>query len=185
MARQNLAANKPVFRAANVHMIMEPVRIIADEIFIQIRTPLLMDFLHALRGESEAWARELLMKISEVIEEEALDAWAYTIDRENCPAICDSLGEDWAVELGHLCRDPRRREEVMPVLPLLLRRDGEQTLLPAPSTPLRRGDELLIGGRHSAQYFMSWITQNHNVLRYIQSGREAPGGLIWKWLASR
>jgi Trk K+ transport system NAD-binding subunit len=185
VARQNLASNKPVFRAANVNMIMEPVRIIADEIFIQIKTPLMIDFVYHLREKDEAWARALLMRISKVIDDQPLDAWTYTVNQEDCPAIHDTLNNNRLVKLSDLSRDPRKRDEELLAFPLLLKRQNEYFLLPEPSIGLQRGDAILMCGQHHAQVFMNWTTQNHNVLQYIRSGIEAPGGLVWRWFSAR
>lgn len=184
VARQNLSSNKPMFRAASVNLIMEPVRIIADEIFIRIKTPLLMDFLESLQTRDEQWARELLVKISDVVDEQPLDSWHYNVNEKQCPAVVDSLNRDKIVTLGHLCRDPRKREDALPAFPLLLKRASTKMLLPDPDTPIQAGDDILICGKHSAQASMRWITYNYNVLRYIRSGVEAPGGSLWKWLSS-
>ncbi len=184
VARQNLSSNKPMFRAASVNLIMEPVRIIADEIFIRIKTPLLMEFLEGLQAKDEQWARELLVKISNVVEEQPLDTWAYSVNEKQCPAILDSLNRGKVVSLDHLRRDPRRREDELPAFPLLLKRGNTRTLLPDPDTRIQSGDEILVCGKHSAQASMNWITYDYNVLRYIRTGVEAPGGLLWQWLSS-
>ncbi len=184
VARQNLSSNKPMFRAASVNLIMEPVRIIADEIFIRVTTPLLMDFLEGLQTRDEQWARALLVKISDVVEDQPLDAWAYKVNEQQCPAVIDSLKRGKIVTLNHLCRDPRARERELPALPLLLLRAEAKTLLPEPDTPLQAGDDILVCGRHSAQTPMNWITYNYNVLRYIRTGVEAPGGYLWQWLSA-
>jgi Trk K+ transport system NAD-binding subunit len=185
VARQNLASNKPVFRAANVNMIMEPVRIIADEIFVQIKTPLMIDFIYLLREQDEAWGKQLLMRISGIIEEQSLDAWTYTVSEQGCPAVYDRLKNNGPVVLDNLLRDPRKREEELPAMSLLLKREGEYLLLPDPSTRLQLDDVILMCGQHRAQVFMNWITHNHNVLLYIRSGVEAPGGVIWRWFSAR
>ena len=184
VARQNLSANKPMFRAAHVNLIMEPVRIIADEIFIRIRTPLLMEFLDLLQKEDDQWARELLMQISNVVQEHPLDAWAYAVNQTDCPAIHDSLARGKVVTLENLCRDPRKREDELPAFPLLLKRADEHLLLPDRATELQADDEILICGQHGAQVFMNWVTFDYNVLRYIRTGVEAPGGMLWQWFSS-
>ncbi len=185
VARQNLAANKPVFRAASVNMIMEPTRIIADEVFIQIKNPLLMEFMELLHAESSDWARDLLMQVSDVIEEQPLHAWTHSIKPEECPAICQGLTQGTPVLLGQLKWDPRDRTEQLPALALLLKRNGNTELLPADSTPLKTGDRILFCGQESAQSYMTWTVRNANVLSYICSGTDAPGGLLWRWLAAR
>jgi Trk K+ transport system NAD-binding subunit len=185
VARQNLSSNKPMFRAASVNLIMEPVRIIADEIFIRITTPLLMDFLEGLQAKDEQWARELVVKIGKVVEEQPMEAWAYNMNEQKCPAIIDSLNRGKLVTLGHLCRDPRNRDNELPAFPLLLKRGSKRILLPATDTPIEAGDDILISGKHQALASMNWIVHNYNVLRYIRTGVEAPGGLLWQWLSTR
>jgi hypothetical protein len=72
----------------------------------------------------------------------------------------------------------------LPAFTLLLKRGKAKTLLPDPETPLQAGDEILICGKHSAQVSTNWITYNYNVLRYIRTGVEAPGGTLWQWLSA-
>ncbi len=177
VARQNLAANKPVFRAAKVNMIMEPTRIIADEIFIQIRNPLLMEFLNLLQEKDSDWARDLLMQISDVIQDQPLSAWTARINSEESPAIHYSIASGMPAQLDYLSHDPRDREDRLPALALLLKRGSEATLLPPGDTLLQNGDRILFCGQEHAQSYMRWTTQNDNVLRYIRDGVEAPGGL--------
>jgi Trk K+ transport system NAD-binding subunit len=185
VARQNLAANKPVFRAARVNMIMEPGRIIADQIFVLIKTPLAIKFIELLRQQDEYWARELLFQLSDIIQDKSLDLWALGIDQQRAPAIHDALASGSEVRSGLLCRDPRDREQGLPALVLLIQRGDEMLLLPDVDTRLQAGDEILVGGQHRARAFMNWITDNRNVLSYVDSGIEVPGGLVWRWLKTR
>ncbi|MCB1675344.1 MAG: NAD-binding protein [Halioglobus sp.] len=185
VARQNLSSNKPMFRAAAVNLIMEPVRIIADEIFIRIKTPLLMEFLEGLQAKDELWARELVVRIGRVVEDQPMESWAYNVNADTCPAIVDSLDRGKLVTLGHMCRNPRNRDDELPALPLLLKRGSKRTLLPAPDTAIEAGDDILVCGKHSAVASMTWIIVNYNVLRYIRTGIEAPGGLLWQWLSAK
>jgi Trk K+ transport system NAD-binding subunit len=182
IARQNLGANKPVFRAANVNMIMEPGRIIADEIFVLIKTPLTIKFVALLREKEDAWARELMLRIGTVIQDQPLEVWALTVNAEEMPAIHESIMARRLVKCGFLSRDPRDREQELPAMVLLIQRGDESILLPDPDTRLESGDEILMCGQHRAQFFINWITDNHNVLRYVRSGVEAPGGLVWRWI---
>lgn len=184
VARQNLGANKPVFRAANVNMIMEPGRMIADEIFVLIKTPLTMKLISSLRTQDEKWARELLIRISNAIQDQPLEVWAVTINQQEAPAIHDALLAKRLVRVAYLSRDPRNREEELPAMVLLIQRGEDTIVLPDPDTRLEPGDQILLCGQHRAQFFINWITDNYNVLRYVRSGIEAPGGLVWRWINS-
>ena len=88
------------------------------------------------------------------------------------------------VRLENLCRDPRKREDELPAFPLLLKRGAERMLLPDSTMELQADDEILICGQHGAQLFMNWVTYDYNVLRYIRTGIEAPGGMLWQWVSS-
>ena len=182
VARQNIGPNKPVFRAANVNMIMEPGRIIADEIFVLIKTPLMDKFIVYMRKEEDSWARQLLLRISAIIVDQPLDVWAFKVNAHATPAIYDALRAKRLVRSGFLCKDPRNREDALPAMVLLIQRGNESLVLPDPETRLEVGDEILMCGQHRAQFFINWITDNYNVLRYIRSGLEAPGGLLWRWI---
>ena len=72
----------------------------------------------------------------------------------------------------------------MRAFPLLLKRGEESMLLPDPNMELRENDEILVCGQHAAQLFMNWVTYDYNVLRYIRTGVEAPGGMLWQWMSS-
>jgi Trk K+ transport system NAD-binding subunit len=184
VARQNLGPNKPVFRAANVNMIMEPGRIIADEMFVLIKTPLTMTFIEYMRSQDDSWAQQLLMRVSAIIEDKPLDVWVICVNPDDTPAIHDSLQRKRLVRTGFLCKDPRNREDDLPAMVLLIQRRGELIVLPEPETRLEVGDEILMCGQHRAQFFINWICDNYNVLRYMRSGLEAPGGIVWRWLKS-
>ena len=64
----------------------------------------------------------------------------------------------------------------------MIKRGDEYILLPEPEVRLESGDQILLAGQGSAEIFMKWITDNQNVLRYVRSGLEAPGGTVWRWL---
>jgi len=185
VARQNLGPNKPVFRAANVNMIMEPGRIIADEIFVLITTPLTIKFITYMCEREDSWAHELLLRISAIIVDQPLALWAINVNSEETPAIHDYLLAKRPVRSGFLCKDPRNREDDLPAMVLSIRRRDDLLVLPDPDTRLEEGDEILMCGQHRAQFFINWITDNYNVLRYMHTGVEAPGGLVWGWLNSR
>ena len=182
VARQNKGTNKPVFRAAEVNIIMEPGRTIANEIYLHLRTPLLTDFFKLAREQSEQWARQLIERISDAIEHSDMDAWTLIINKDECMAVQDALECNHSVKVSHLCDDPRDRDAQLPIVPLLLKRDKSFKLLPAPETLIKTNDQILFCGQEKAQTYMRWAINNHNAMRYIKSGRVEPDGIFWRWL---
>lgn len=185
VARQNARNNKPMFQAADVNLIMEPGRIVANEIYLKIRTPLLSEFFSLMRHEDESWVRELLLAIAEVMEHQELDAWTLSIDTEQSPVITTAIDENQPPRLEWLTRDPRAREQALPALILMLKREEKLQLLPSHDTLLQQGDQILCCGSHKAQPLMKWILKDHNTLRYIKTGQVGPDGLVWRWLKAR
>ncbi|MGI9287707.1 MAG: potassium channel family protein [Pseudomonadales bacterium] len=182
VARQNIGSNKPVFRAADVNLIMESGRIIAHEIYMHIRTPLLMDFFNQLRQCDDQQSRQLLLSITAVLQEFELNVWTLNVAANESPAIDNELRTGHTVKLGFLTRDPRDRQKSIPALALLIKRDGEFLMQPDRSVRLQVGDQVLFCGQAQAKVFMHWTINNHNVLRYIKTGVERPDGLVWRWL---
>jgi voltage-gated potassium channel len=76
------------------------------------------------------------------------------------------------------------RKEQLAALPLLMERDEEVTLLPAGDFSLQTGDQVLYCGLSRVQSQMLWTVNNHNVLRYVISGKEDANGYLWKKLFS-
>jgi len=185
VARQNVRTNKPVFKAANVNLIMEPGRIVANEIYMRVRTPLLTECFDLIRKRDEASTRTLLQLISHSMDVQELDAWTFTIEEKNSPAITEAIDNGRSVALSSLHKDPRDREQPLPLVALMLKRGNDSLLVPPPETRLNKGDQILFCGQHQAQIHMGWIMRDHNTLRYIQTGKVGPDGLLWRWLKER
>ncbi len=182
VARQNLGANKPVFNAADVNLIMQSGRIIADAIYMHIRTPLLMDFFNHLRQCDEQQARQILLDITATLQQFELNVWTIGVTKAESPALYDAIRTGHPVKLGSLIKDPRDRQESVAALPLVVKRGREFTMQPPPSMRLQINDQILFCGQAPAKMFMLWTINNHNVLRYIKTGIERPDGFVWRWL---
>lgn len=185
VARQNIGSNKPVFRAADVNMIMEPGHIIANEIFMLIRTPLLTDFFNLFRDYDKEWARTLFLRIADTLRGQEMNAWTFEITPEDGPAPYDLISQNRRVKLSFFCRDPRDREQALPTIPLLIKRGNQCIMLPPPTTSIQQNDQILFCGQHQAETFMKWTMTNHNALRYIKTGHEGPDGLLWRWVSKK
>ena len=185
IARQNVRTNKPVFKAAAVNLIMEPGRVVANEIYMRVRTPLLTECFALIRQQDEASSHTLLQLITNTMDVEELDVWTLTIDAKHSPAITEAIDEGQTIALRTLDKDPRDRDQPLPTVALMLKRGDEYRLVPPPETALHKGDQILFCGQHIAQTYMGWIMRDHNSLRYIQTGKVGPDGLLWRWLKER
>jgi hypothetical protein len=183
VARQNKRDNDVIFQAALLDLVMQRSEIIARDILALLTTPLLDQFLRLILAESNEWANEQVSRLSAVTGELVPDVWSFHVNEVDAPALAEALAAGRRVLLGEVQRDPRERDRALECLPLLLlRRNHEALLFPANEVPFELGDELLFSGKGWVMERMKWSLQNHNALRYVQTGEERASGYFWQWV---
>lgn len=184
VARQNEAENQALFERIRANLVMRPSEIIAEEALARLTTPLLDRFLDALREQNDAWGDRAIGQLRRAIGTRAPKTWTVRLDVRRAPAVAALFSEGLhPITLGDLLRDPRNRNEWLQARPLLLLRRGAQTLLPGDDLALEPDDQLLLSGRAQAIRLLDMALANVNVLEYLCTGRDLPGGWIWKKLA--
>jgi Trk K+ transport system NAD-binding subunit len=184
--RQNLHANRALFEAFRGHLVMVPSEIIAHEIFALITTPLMSRFLRIVKEKDNLWADALAQRLLGEVGADISAAWSVRIDRTGAPAVLAAVGVAGAeVALEILLHDPRVRDRIVAAVPLLLVRAEAELPLPAATVLLRAGDHILFAGTRRARALQTLTLRNANVLDYVRTGRDAPGGWIWQWLSRR
>jgi len=183
--RQNRHANDALFRAAEADLVMHVSDILVHEIIALITAPSLSRFLARTRRQGNAWANELVARISAVTEELVPEIWEIRIGERQARAVAHALAVGHLITVGDLLRDPRNREETLPCIPLMLARGEHLQMLPSEVARVEVGDYLLFCGRASAWAAMEWTLVNHKVLHYILTGREMPETWAWRWIDRR
>ncbi|HWS75379.1 MAG TPA: NAD(P)-binding protein, partial [Quisquiliibacterium sp.] len=184
VARQNEAVNQALFERIRANLVMRPSEIIAEEALARLTTPLLDRFLDALRDKDDAWGDLAIHQLRKRIGTRAPKTWTITVDSNDSPALVDTLADgQHPVTLDDLLRDPRNRDAQLPARALLLLRSGAQTLLPGDETVLVPGDRILLAGRGEARRLLALALRDVNVLEYLCTGRDLPGGWVWKKFA--
>jgi Trk K+ transport system NAD-binding subunit len=184
--RQNLHANRALFEAFRGHLVMVPSEIIAHEIFALITTPLLSRFLGIVKEKDNAWADAVAQRLLGQVGTEVSAVWSVRIDRTDAPAVLAAVSAAGAgLALESLLRDPRVRDSMLSAVPLLLVRTETELPLPEAAAPVRPGDHILFAGTRQALALQRSTLRNANVLDYVRTGRDAPGGWVWQWLSRR
>lgn len=184
IVRQNLHSNRSLFEAFKPNYNAVSAELIAGRCLSTIATPLLEPFLRLARQQSDSWAEDLLERIDAVGAKLTPVTWSVRLDAAGAPAASAAMANGGPpLALGELMRDPADRANALACVPLLLRRGGRDELLPAADMPLQPGDELLFTGRNSARRAQQRALANLNVLDYLRTGRDVPGGWIWQKLA--
>jgi voltage-gated potassium channel len=180
-ARQNRAASAPLFAQMAVDALLVPTEVVAHEVYAQLSTPLLWRFLRELPGQGDAWAAELVDRLTALCGDRLQALWKVRLTEEDAPAATGWLSRGGA-RLGDLLRNPENRDETLHAVVLLVLRDGRATLAPDEDFLLEPGDELLLAGWSAARRALGTILVVDAVLEYVVSGRRVPASWIWRKL---
>jgi len=183
--RQNHASNSALFDAFVGDFALVPSRLIAQECLATLTTPLLSEFLDRVRRQENDWAAQLIAHVEAVCPAQVPDIRGITLNISEARAAYLHLMADAPLTLADALRDSADRGSSLPLVPLMLRRAKNLTLLPSPHTRLAAGDALLLAGPRAAHTRLQLALQNANAFDYVQHGRNAPGGWIWRARAAR
>lgn len=183
--RKNRRFNSPLFRQFNAEITMQLSDIIAHECLAHLITPMLAQFLHLARSQSNAWANQLISRLVEVVGENVPETWGAYLNEERAPAVMRMFAQGKTVPLDSLTTDPSNRERRLYLVPLLLIRGNQSMLLPELDTALEANDRILFCGTQTARAAHPLLVLNQKVLTYVQEGVEVPDSLVWRWLVTR
>ncbi len=182
VARQNRRRNDVIFKAAHLDLVMQRGNVTAHKIFALIRTPLIGNFLSKAHQRDNDWANQLVSRISGIVDNRVPLVWEVELTRAKAPGLFAALAE-CKILLRDLLRDPRYRDDRLPAIALLIRRNSEDELLPDDYFELQVGDAILFCGTKTAHQQMEWTVNNYDVARYLVTGEEHPSGLLGRWLS--
>jgi voltage-gated potassium channel len=177
--RQNRISNASLFEAYSAQFTMVPSQIIAHESLATIITPLLATFLDEVRGRDDDWAAASCARMEAQFGDEMPQVWRVCLDDQDAPALAAHL-KDGRAELSIMTRSFELQDDVLDAIPLMLVGSDRVSMFPADNMPLHRGDELLFAGRGRAHDRQLTLLGNANILTYLLTGRERPGGWIWQ-----
>jgi voltage-gated potassium channel len=183
--RKNRRFNSPLFRQFNADITMQLSDIIAHECLAHLISPMLAQFLHLARSQSNAWANQLISRLVEVVGENVPETWGAYLNEERAPAVMSMFAQGKTVHLELLTKDPSNREKRLYIVPLLLIRGNQSMLLPELDTVLEADDRILFCGTQTARAAHPLLVLNQKVLTYVQEGVEVPDSLVWRWLVAR
>jgi voltage-gated potassium channel len=180
-ARQNRPASAPLFAAMELDALLVPTELIAHEVYAELSTPLLWRFLREMPAMGNAWAEELVDRLTAVCGEHLQSVWKVRLTPQEAPSVAGWLASGSA-RLGALLRNPEDRDEPLHAVTLIVMRDREAFLAPDDDFVLRPGDELLFAGWAAARRALGTILTVDGVLEYLVTGHRVPSSWIWRRL---
>ena len=182
IVRKNNRDNSTLFRKFRADITMQPTDIIAHECLAHMLTPLLAEFLTMARSQDNQWANNLISQLVDVVGETVPETWAVTIDAKKASAVNEYIDSGMIVKIENLMCDPVDHEKELKLVPLLLLRDGNSTLVPDKDTVIVYGDRILFCGTYDAKTAVPSYLNNSRTFNYMMTGVEVPDSVIWRWI---
>jgi Trk K+ transport system NAD-binding subunit len=182
MARENSLDDLNIFKAAKINKIYVVEKILADATYNFIARPLVDQFIREARKQTEEWA-EIIVNVLNNITGMNPKYFETQLNDENAYALTLELEKGKSVTLANLRRSRENREELLPIVFLLLKRGEEVFLMPDSQMDLQIDDELLIVADEDLYEDFEYIINNIYELNYVL-GRDETNNLtlssIWK-----
>ncbi|MBM3350407.1 MAG: potassium channel protein [Betaproteobacteria bacterium] len=182
--RKNKRHNGELFKRFNANITMQPTDIIAHECLAHMVTPLLAQFLVLVRSQTNEWSNNLISHLVAIVGENVPETWSIKVSKEETYAISELTARNVIVTLRHLTQDPTNRDEHLALVPLMLSRNNQNTLIPNLDTPLMEGDQILLCATPEAKSALFNTLNNNKTLSYIIDGIDMPNSFVWRWLKS-
>lgn len=186
VGRQNRSNNQRLFDVAGFNLVMEEADLIVSEIFPHLARPLLSRFLAMMRHQNEEWGEQLLKRITALSENYNPHHYILKITKEHAPAVIDHLKSGHLLRMQSLWTHTDKPDSFNQVIPLLLRRDGKEILLPKAATNLQVGDQVLLA--YHDRNVATRLTRNcfdSSALYYTLHGREQIKSTILNYLLKK
>ena len=183
-ARQNRPASGPLFAMMELDALLVPAEVVAHEVYAELSTPLLRRFLREMPARGDAWAADLVDRLTELCGRQLQTLWKVRLTPQDAPGLRSWLAAG-GIRLGDVLRDPLEREERLRTVPLMVLRGAECTLAPGDEFELRTEDEILLAGRPAARRSLDTILLQDAAGQYVLTGRRMPASWIWRRLSRR
>jgi voltage-gated potassium channel len=174
VARRNKPTSEPVFGQGHFNFVLREGRIIAQEMYALITTPLLHQFLGQLEIMPEALVGGIIEKLNLRLagDRPELAHFDLTLDSEQAPGVIPFLQTAMAPKLGDLLVDPGLDYPGMPLICLLLiRLNGDLVPFPGEGLVLAEGDRLLLWGAMGADRRLYFLVRREDLFESVLSAR--------------
>lgn len=179
VARRNKPTSEPVFRQGNFHYVLREGRIIAQEMYARITTPLLHQFIGQLEVMPEALVQGIIEKLNQRLGNQSPDLAHFDIslDAEDAPGVLPFLKTASGPEVSDLLVDPGANHPNMPLICLLLVRfNGDLVPFPGEGLLLEENDRMLLWGAAGSHHRLHLLIRRADLFESVLSSRRKTAG---------
>ena len=179
VARRNKPTSEPVFRQGNFHYVLREGRIIAQEMYARITTPLLHQFIGQLEVMPEALVQGIIEKLNQRLGNQSPDLAHFDIslDAEDAPGVLPFLNTARGPKVADLLVDPGANHPNMPLICLLLVRfNGDLVPFPGEGLLLEENDRMLLWGAAGSHHRLHLLIRRADLFESVLSSRRKTAG---------
>lgn len=171
IVRENEMEDFSIFDNANIDHIFMPSKILINKTANALINPLSDKFIRLILKKDENWAAKVVRKLVEEINDNPI-LMEFSINEKYTPQVYRHLEEGNSLTLDLLATSLHNKEQRNNVVPLLLEREDEVTLLPIFEHNLKIGDKILFACDEHAKDDIEYICQNIYEFHYALTGEE-------------
>lgn len=171
ISRKNEQDNRDLFDTLSCNMVMNPGNIIANKIRALLVMPMLYEFLGMASYKDDAWACQLISRISGAITDVVPDVWEIVINDEEAYAVVKMFQQGCTVKLGDILKNRFSPDQPLNVIALFYVGKEGKEVMPKDEVELAEGDKLLLCSQSGVRQSLEWNLQNQNVLENILTGQ--------------
>ena len=178
IARENTMKEVSIFEATNANWLFMIEKILINKTSLQLSQPLKHSFLKKILYKNEEWGTSLvnLLKAQLGTNPQLLHL---TINEEKAYAIYHAIEDNESIGLNILLRSLENWKNYHNAIPLFLKRNGDEFLLPC-SELLEIGDQILFACDTDSREEIEIIASNVYDLHYVRTGEEKQNWLVRK-----
>ncbi|XPV69484.1 MAG: potassium channel family protein [Halarcobacter sp.] len=171
IVRENEMDDFSVFKNAKVDHVFMPSRILINKTTNAMISPLSDRFIKMSAKQNELWGSRLVKDLVSTIDENPL-LYELKIDKNMAPQIFNALENTNEIKLELFSRSLYNREQNNNVIPLLLKKEDRNILLPSGDEVLSINDEILFACDENGKNDIEYISQNIYEFHYAYTGKE-------------
>jgi voltage-gated potassium channel len=174
IARRNKPTSEPVFGHSHFTYVLREGRMIAQEMYARITTPVLNQFLGQLESMPEALVEGIIQKLHMRLGDQQPELFHFdlVLDPQCASGVLPFLNTAWKPKLGDLLIDPGFGFPNMPLICLLLvRLNGDLVPFPGDGLMLSEGDRLLFWGAKESHDRLQFLAQREEFFEAVLEER--------------
>jgi len=175
IARRNKPTSEPVFGHGHFTYVLREGRMIAQEMYARITTPVLHQFLGQLELMPEALVQGIIQKLHARLGDQRpeLAHFDLVLDSHNAPGVLPFFHTARTPKLEDLLIDPGFGYPTMPLICLLLvRLNGDLVPFPGDGLLLAEGDRLLFWGTMGSHHRLQFLAQREDLFEAVLADRQ-------------